>query len=444
MLLLAVPLYAQSDSTGPQPQPAATMPQQADQDILAGDRMTPPMVGIQTGTVTLGSEERSNYLRGSLVFTGAYSDNVLGSDVNGHPEGDASWSLGPRIELDKTTPRTAIALTYAPGFTFYNRISSRNEQDQNVSFASQFRLSEHVTLRAEDVFQKSSNVFNQPDLGGVVPVIPGTSGSNDSVIAPVANRIGNLATTGLDYQFSRNQMVGVSAGFSLLNYPDSSQVPGLYNSSSQEGSVYYALRTGRSNYLGVSYQYERLIADPGIGQDETQAHAFFAFYSKSFTPRVSVSVFGGPQYQSTSLLGFAPTKSWQPYAGANLSWHSLRTAVGLNYLHQVASSGGLGTAVHLDTANVSVEQMLRRRLTATATGGWSQNNLIVPGVGGSANGHTLYASFAVRQQLGTHVSAMAGYAWLGQNYAIATFAGQPTTNREFISLSYEFERALGR
>src|SRR5581483_8737757 len=143
-LLLALPLCAQNESTGPEPAPAAKVAQPAEPDEADDYRMSPPRLGMQTAPVTLGSEERSNYLRGGLVFTGAYTDNVAGAEVQGQPEGDWSWSLGPRIEFEKTDARIAADLTYAPGFTFYDRLSARNEQDQNVSMATQYRLTEHI------------------------------------------------------------------------------------------------------------------------------------------------------------------------------------------------------------------------------------------------------------------------------------------------------------
>ena len=68
------------------------------------------------------------------------------------------------MALDETTSRLHFILTYAPGFTFYQRESSLNEADQNASINFQYRLSPHVTFSARDGFQKSSSVFNQPDL----------------------------------------------------------------------------------------------------------------------------------------------------------------------------------------------------------------------------------------------------------------------------------------
>ena len=41
--------------------------------------MTPPPVNGEAYPIALASEGLSNYLRGGLSFTGAYTDNVLGT-----------------------------------------------------------------------------------------------------------------------------------------------------------------------------------------------------------------------------------------------------------------------------------------------------------------------------------------------------------------------------
>ena len=73
-----------------------------------------------------------------MTFTGAYTDNVLGS-VGGPPVSDVSYSISPFIALDETTTRLHWILTYAPGFTFYQKTSARNEADQNASINFQYR-----------------------------------------------------------------------------------------------------------------------------------------------------------------------------------------------------------------------------------------------------------------------------------------------------------------
>ena len=172
LFLMSVPAWSQDESR-PVPVPAATGPgsnasanddESASVDDSSGRMLTPPPVSGQSYPIVLTSQERSNYLRGGLAFTSAYTDNAVGP-VNGHPVSDISYSVWPTVALDETTTRSHLVLTYAPGFTFYQRESSLNQADENASINFQYRLSPHVTFSARDGFQKSSNVFNQPDLG---------------------------------------------------------------------------------------------------------------------------------------------------------------------------------------------------------------------------------------------------------------------------------------
>jgi hypothetical protein len=169
VVIAARTAWSQTESNASQqPVPAmvglnnAATPAEAYTPDNSDDRMmTPPPVSGQTYPALLMSEERANYLRGGLSFTGAYMDNSIGA-VAGHPISDISYSVAPTVAVDETTPRLHYLLTYAPGFTFYQRASSLNEADQNASIEFEYRLSPHVMFSAHDGFQRSSNVFNQP------------------------------------------------------------------------------------------------------------------------------------------------------------------------------------------------------------------------------------------------------------------------------------------
>src|SRR5579864_4705593 len=232
-LSLGSPVWAQTDNAPAQPPVPAMVgvdnssaPADTYNPETSGDRMMTPMpVSGQIYPIVLSSEERSNYLRGGLSFIGAYSDNVLGTVVNGHPVSDESYAIAPMIALDKSTPRLHLLLSYAPGFTFYQHTSSRNQADQSASMELQDRLSPHVTFSARDGFKKSSNVFNQPtdfSSGGVVS--GGAQTPNFSVIAPIADFLSNAGSVGISYQFALNDMVGASGTFSNLHYLNPSQV----------------------------------------------------------------------------------------------------------------------------------------------------------------------------------------------------------------------------
>src|SRR5215469_231554 len=264
VLLTALPIWSQENTA-----PASDSAQETSTDISfdhpEDHMLTPPPVSGQTFPVVVTSQERANYLRYGAVFTSAYSDNALGAvNKNGTPISDISYSVAPFISLDESTSRLHWIATYAPGFTFYQKTSARDEADQNASLRFTYRVSPHVTLTAQDGFQKSSNVLNQTDFASGT-VSGQTQVANFSVIAPVADRLSNFGSIGLAYQFELNDMVGANGMFTNLYYPNQAEVPGLFDSSSQAGSAFYSNRIGRANYIGVSYQYQRLIAYPTLG-----------------------------------------------------------------------------------------------------------------------------------------------------------------------------------
>jgi hypothetical protein len=426
---------------------SSTVPETYNPDTSGDRMMTPPPVSGQTYPITLGSQERSNYLRAGVSFTSAYSDNVLGG-VSGHPVSDISYSVAPVIGLDETTTRMHALLTYAPGFTFYQRTSDRNEADHNAAIEFEYRLSPHVTFSASDSFQKSSNVFNQPTdfaPGGIVS--GGAQGPNFSIIAPVANRLSNFGSAGISYQFALNDMVGASGTFSNLHYPDQSQVPGLFDSSSQGGLAFYSHRVARSQYLGVTYAYERLLAYPTVGENKTETHAALAFYTFAPTSsKFSFSLFGGPQYSDTTQPApLLPLKSWNPAGGASLGWQARLTSLALSYSHIISSAGGLVGAVQLDSATLSARQQITRTLNASLSGGYAQNNVIGSPALGAYSGHSISGSAFLQQLIGQHLSVQLGYTRVHQTYdKVEAISAAPDTNRESISIAYQFSRPLGR
>jgi hypothetical protein len=410
------------------------------------DRMlTPPPVSGEAYPIWLGSEERANYLRGGVTFSTAYSDNVLGA-TSATPVSDLSYSVWPTISLDETTSRLHAALTYAPGFTFYEHTSAYNEADQNLSLDLQYRLSPHVTVSLRDSFQKSSNVFNQPDQGFGGAVSGSTQAANDSVIAPLADRLGNNGNAGITYQFSMNAMVGASGTFTNLHYPDPAEVPGLYDAASRGASAFYSYRLARQHYVGATYQYQELLSYPAPGANETQTHGVFLFYTYYPSRRFSFSLFGGPQYYSAGpqfegvgLANVPAAQSWSPSGGASLNWQDRLSTVAVSYLHSVSGGGGLIGAVELDSANASVRQRITHNFSASLAGTYANNGVLAVSVLG---GHSFSGSASLQRHVGQHVSLQAGYTRLHQNYSF--FAANPDTNREWVSISYQFARPLGR
>jgi hypothetical protein len=415
-------------------------------NINIEDRMlTPPPVSGQEYPLVVASEERANYLRGGVVFNTAYSDNVLYA-TSGTPVSDVSYSVWPTLAIDQTLTRLHWVLSYAPGFTFYQRVTSRNEADQNLSLNMQYRLSPHVTVSLIDTFQKSSDVFNQPGQGLAGAVSGSDLGANNSIIAPLADRLSNYGSAGITYQFGANDMIGANGTFSNLHYPNPDQVPGLYDAATRGGSGFYSHRLSVRHYVGVTYQYQDLLSYPASTTNQTRADAALFFYTFFPAPKFSVSFFGGPQYYnqgpqyvSATQAAVAGAKAWTPAAGASLHWQAQHTAVALSYSHSVSGGGGLTGAVELDSASGSLQQQLTRNLSASVGGSYANNGVLSLV---SLGGHSISGSAALQRQIGQSVSVQAGYTRLRQTYSF--FSADPNTNREWVSFSYQFARPLGR
>ncbi|MGA9352987.1 MAG: hypothetical protein WBV46_04805 [Terriglobales bacterium] len=437
-LLIGAPSWAQTDTTGTTPASPVSDP----------TMLTPPPVTGQSYPTALGAETRSNYLRYGVSFTSAYTDNALGGST---PVSDVSYSITPTIALDETTPTIHSVLTYSPGFTLYQRLTSRDEADENVSLNLADRLSPHFTLTARDSLQKSSSAFNQPDFGSG-GVSGGSQGGNNSIIAPISPLLSNSSSVGVSYQFAANGMVGATGTFTNLHYYNTAEVSGLADSSTQSGSAFYSLRLSRLHYIGVDYQYQRLVSSSSTqGQSETQTQSVQFFYTLYLTSHISISAFGGPQYSNTTQPAFLgaslpPATAWNPSVGGSFSWQGERTNVALSYSQAISGGGGLNGAVHMDSANASLRQQITRTLNASVSAAYTQNNLVSsPLLGGSNNGHSIMAAGSVSRQFGDHLTLQVGYTRLHQDYSgVAVLAATPNTNRESVSLSYQFSRPLGR
>jgi len=440
-LLMAIPAWCQIDTN-------STAPASPISD--AAPMLTPPPVSGQSYPTAPGAEARSNYLRYGLTFNSAYSDNAVGSGSGSTSE--ASYSLWPTVALDETTSTLHSVLTYSPGFTFYQKTSGLYAADQTVSLDEHYRVSPHVTFSGGDSFHKSSSVFNQPDYASGT-VSGGAQGPNLSVVAPFAEVLSNSGNVGATYQFAANGMVGGNGTFTNLHYPNPAQVPGLCDSSSQGASAFSSLRVSKMHYIGVNYQYQRLLSYPTEGLNETQTHAIFFFYTLYATPTFSLSFFGGPQHSDTVQPPLPPlniqlpaARAWTPAGGGSLSWQGRLNSVAVSYKHIISGGGGLFGAVKMDSASVSIQQQIARSLSGSLAASYAQNDVLgSPLFGGASNGHTVSGTASVQKQFGEHISLQFGYTRLHQTYGgVAVLSTNPDTNRGFVSVSYQFSRPLGR
>jgi hypothetical protein len=442
-LLTATPVWSQLGST-----PFETPASSADEAHM----LTPPPVSAQGYPTMVGSQMRSNYVAAGLAFNTAYNDNVLtGNSVT--PVSDFIYTISPTIDFNKTTQRQQLALTYSPGFTFYQHTSALNAMNQNAAIIFQYRLSQHTTVSLNDSFQKSSNVFDQlyPVSGVAI------SGSSQTppigVIAPYADQLRNTANIGLSSQFSRNGMVGAGGVFTENNYPNPAEASGFYNSNSLGGSIFYSQRLSSTEYVGVTYQYLRSRSDPvnaqtnpAIAQAEVQTHTFLAFYTAYLNPTLSLSLSAGPQYVDATLAPSPAFNSWTPSVMASIGWQRSHTNFVASYSRTITGGLGLPGAFDSNSANASVRWQMARTWNIGSAGNYSNSTNVTPSFSSSSpGGQTVSGTVSLQHSMREHLNVELGYARLHQNYSsITVISAAPDSNREFISISYRLTRPLGR
>jgi hypothetical protein len=434
-LLVCAPAWCQVTTTD------AEADKTSDADTLL---LVPPPVSGRAFATTFSGETQSNFLSGGVTFTGAYSSNV---SYGSTPVSDMSYSLWPTIELDKTTFRMHFVLDYAPGFTFYQRLTSLNQANQNVGMSFQYQLSPNITATVREGLRKTSNAFDQPNPLSATPVSGAYPVSNIAIIVPAADMLNNTTGAQLTYQVSGDSMIGGGGNYSLLNYSDQANNSGLFNSRSVGGSLFYSTKIHEKNYLGVSYQYENSLSfQTDQPSTLTQTQTIFLFYSMILKPNLSVSISGGPQHYSSVQSTLPAAASWQPMTMVSVNWQGERTSVAASYARAVGGGGGLNGTFHSNNAGMSLLWRASRNWTTGLSGNYTNfDNLTPLFISSSPGGHTLSGTASLQRTLKEHTNIQFGYNWAHQSYpGLQTVSNNPNINRVFVTISFTFTKPLQR
>jgi hypothetical protein len=414
--------------------------------------LTPPMpVNSVQMPLTFSSDgERSNILSGGIQVGGGYNDNALVTPTD-HIS-NVSVAIVPSIEIRQNRERWSLDLAYTPGITINQNLSEQNQFAHSLSFATNYRLSPHVSLLLRDNFAKTNNLFSGlfSSTAGPGPL----QQSNSSVITPLADSTSNNTGLGLTYQFSASSLVGVSGNYYFVNYGSIENTPGVsgfIDSRSASGAVFYAHRFSNRHWLGATYNFQQFMFTPG---GRTTIHRSLGFYSLTFGSHMTLALWSGPQY-STSFRSnqFAPQpragttalpSQWSPAAGAMFDLQGSHTSLHAGYSKQITDGGGLAEAVTMQALDAEIRRRLAARWTARLGGAYTRNDPL----------HTLSAGAPLRSfqgnagieyRLTDNLGMSVLYSRQQQRYEFPSLpSATANQNRVWFSLSYTFVRPLGR
>ncbi len=413
----------------------------------AASLQAPPPVNGSAYATGFTSDTQSNYLRGGVTIGGAYSNNIT-SGGGSNPVGGGSFSLWPTIALDKNTSRGHYLLNYSPGFTFYPHANGLNQGSQVVAASLQYRLSPNTTVSVQESFQKTSNIFNQPNPLSSTVVSGSAPAPVQAVVPPVGNQQGNSANAQLTYQLDESSMVGAGGTFASLQFSNSVEALSLSDSNSTAGSAFYSRRLRDKFSVGANYQFQAFDTSQSgtqiVNNTHTQTQTIFLFLSISLNPTLSVSLSAGPQHITTSEGPLPAAASWSPLTMASISWQGSRTSLAASYSRIVTAAGGLNGAYHSNSASASARWQMARTWSGGIGGSYALYQTLNPLIVlASSGGHTLTGTVSIDHAIGEHLRSTVGYSWVRQSYS-QTMAGSnfPNISRGFITISYTFSRPL--
>jgi hypothetical protein len=448
-LLAAIPGWSQTTGTqtgGTQPPPAEEEP---DNQVANSGMLTPPPVSGEAYVVATGDEVRNNYVTLGVTAVVGYDDNVA-AGYSTIPESDTIYSIWPTVSLDKNTLRIREKLSYSPGFTFYEPTNLHNESDQNAALNFEYHPSATKSVSMQDSFMRSSSLFDEPFGAVSGPVTGGLPTQVTGAIATFADRISNSANVEFNDQAGENQMLGISGQYSLLDYPDSKQVIGLYNSTTYGGSAFGSERFASRQYLGGSVQHMRTVSYLKTTDSVLESDDLFGFYTiflrNSPNGLVSVSVTGGPEHYTAEQSPQAPLEAWVPSLTAALGWQAHLWTLAANYSHNVTAGGGLPGAYREDSLHALYRRELVPNWDVNVSGLYALNTNVTPLFQFSqTGGHTYTISVSAEHMVTRSIKAQVGYDRMEENYSgVGALSKFPNSNREYGSISWQFSRPLGR
>jgi hypothetical protein len=361
-----------------------------------------------------------------------------------NPISTMGYSINPSLELDKVTPRLHQIWTYGATFTLYQDAIARNAADQHASLDLHYLVSPHMAISGRDTFQKGSNLFNQPSLGGAVSGSASSSAAN--YFAPYLDRLSNQANAGLSYQFSAYSMIGASGTTTLLHFPNQAQSSGLADSNSFGGSAFYNNRLSSTQYIGATFQYSKEVNSAGSTHTTTHVNSVNCFYTIYLFQALSLSITGGPQHYSVVQAPLPPSAAWTPTVTGSIAWQGNQTNFAASYSKSVAGGGGLFGAFNTTMASASARWQFARTWTVQSAVNYNLRKSVTPLFFFSeSGGRSISGTATLEHPLSEHLRASLSYQRLHQSYGgLAAIIGNPDSDRESISISYQFTRPLGR
>jgi hypothetical protein len=129
-----------------------------------------------------------------------------------------------------------------------------------------------------------------------------------------------------------------------------------------------------------------------------------------------------------------------------MGWQGKHTSFTASYSQAVTGGGGLLGAYHTKSASAAARWQMARVWTVAGSGAYFINESVNPLlITGDQSGHTISGAATLERSMGDQFSIAFHYDHIDQTYGeIVSIAANPNSDRATISISWHFQRPLGR
>jgi hypothetical protein len=232
----------------------------------------------------------------------------------------------------------------------------------------------------------------------------------------------------------------------LLHFPDPAEATGLYDSSAWSGSGFYDRRFTGNQYGGVLGGYSEIQASPSHLSSTIQLETISAYYTIYPVKGLSLSASGGPEHYEISGTAQPGSSAWGPSWMGSAGWQGMRTNFAASYSRAVTGGGGLLGAYRTSAATGTFRWRVSRTWSANLGAGYYENKSVTSLVSlSTGSGHSLTGNVRLGHTFSDHINATFGYDHVHESYAdIESVALNPDSNRESVSVSWQFTRPVGQ
>jgi len=238
-------------------------------------------------------------------------------------------------------------------------------------------------------------------------------------------------------------MIGGGGSFATFTLPNPTQTQGLYNTNEGGGNIFYSRRLSRSQYIGLSYNYNWTSSDASSGRVQTQENSWLPFYTIYINRTFSISIAGGLSDTSVSP---SQSSSLSPSVIASLGWQAKRASLAASVSHSVSAMTGLLGAFSTTAVAGSASERIGRLWNGGLSASYETiSNAFASSLSSFSGGNTLSTQISLGRSFSERLTLNFAYQHLHEDYpGLAVVSADPDSNRESVTLTYSLKRPLGR